>query len=194
MRARPLLGAVLLLLLAVAGPARAGRRTVTYWLDAVPPCGTLTFVLSRFSSPSADCALEPRVAYRGTGLPIPDPPFTLDASEIPAGARFDASRPLTGTFYVATPGPNPSMPDLAGPVGVDYVVAAGKVTIGTVHVEGTATPLAPVRAAFSLRLPRTLDGKRVTALSVTPMWSTCLTPCTTGTSVTRHSVLVLPLR
>jgi hypothetical protein len=172
----------------------ASRRTVTYYLDVFGGCAGQAYAVSRVASGSVECAQLPRALVQGKGVTATDPDFSLSRKDVQPAARIDASRTLDGTFYVVVPGPNPTSPDLASYVAADYSVRIDRVTVGTVHVEGATSAAGPAKATFSLRIPASLNGKPLTAITITPTWITCVAPCATGVSGARHSTFVVPLR
>lgn len=124
--------------------------------------------------------------YAGSGLPR---------------AVLDAHRPVTGTVYItnypafqAGLGPASTPTSLGGPAGATVEITVNGVTVGTASADGVTAPGAAVAIPVKLRLPASLDGKRLRSISASVQMTSGL--LVTGVSYAKpaRSRLVLPTR
>jgi hypothetical protein len=93
--------------------------------------------------------------------------------------KIDASRPMTGTVYVAhfpviNVNAGPGVHSLPGYVVLDIVYKIDSVKIGTQHIEGAVMPLDGLKADFSFKIPASLKGKTVKKVSAAVTWTTAV--------------------
>jgi hypothetical protein len=112
------------------------------------------------------------LAANGTGL-ISDDTYSTGKK---TALKVDTARPLTGTIYVShfaiiNTGDS-KIPGLPGYHDLDILIKMNGVTVGTVHVSGPSAPTLPLKADFSLAIPKSLTKKVITKVTAAVTWNT----------------------
>lgn len=186
---RTLLAALAAALLGTALPADAGTAKL-YLNQLSADCGSgVEFAITSSAADEDACVYVPRVLVDGAGVDSTSEAFATGRKQ--KSFRLDAKKPVTGTFQVFGASALQGI-DAAAIVKAEFRVKVAKKVIGTVTVEGPATPTAPASKAFSFKLPAGLNRVTTNSVSVDVTWITCVGLC--GVKVSGASFLTIPTR
>ena len=176
--------------LAAAAPSSSAAPVKLYLNELTDDCGAGTQqAITTSPDDGGACVIIPRLQVDGQGLTNTNESYvsvkTLKAFKV------DTSKPLTGTFALFG---SSGLRAVGGPANMsaDFTIKIAKKTVGTVRVEGVATPVAPVTKAFSLALPASLKNVSTNSVQVSVNWVTCVGLC--GVEVSGASFLDVPKR
>lgn len=172
-------------------PADAAAPVKVYLNQASEACGSegASWVITTSPSDGGPCIMVPRLQVNGTGYDAGSESF-VSVKKMKT-VRLDATKPVTGSFSLFSSGPLTS-PDGVGLVGGDFVIKIARQKIGTVHVEGVASPTIPATAKFSFKLPKSLHNVKTNSFTVTHTWTDCVGLC--AVKVSGVSFMSVPVR
>jgi hypothetical protein len=162
---------------ASAVPAHAAAKTTNLYFvnNGVPAADgcTLATALSVKPQDGGECS-GTLSGVDGNGIFSNDSYATSKTS-----FKIDASRPMTGTVYVAhfpvvNLSAGPEVHSLPGYVVLDITYKIDSVKIGTQHIEGVVMPMDGLKAPFSFKIPAALKGKTVKKVSAAVTWTTAV--------------------
>ena len=171
-------------------PAEAAKAPVKLYLNQLSAdCNTTQFAITPIAEDADACVFIPRVLVNGQGLASDNEAFTSNKKM--KTFRLDASKPVTGTFALF--GSSGLKAAEAGAyMKAELTIKIAKKKIGTVTVEGPATPVAPATGSFSLKMPAALNKVLTNSVSVDVNWITCVGLC--GVKVSGASFMSIPVR
>jgi hypothetical protein len=199
---RPIIGLVAAgAVAAFAFPSQAAASRTLYFDNsgAATASGcTAAYVLTKLAPKGSPCE-GPTVAVGGQG----PAKSTDDYVSLPSavGFKVDAKRALTGTVYVTNyplasggVGPVTIPSSIGGPVGADVTIKINGVTVGTASGSGVATPNGAYAIPVKLKIPASLNGKKVTSVEAAVAMNTGLVLTGAAFSGDTKSKLVVPTR
>lgn len=184
-----LAAAVALSVAATATPSSAGSAKL-YLNELSTACGDGTQnVITASPDDEGACIYVPRAIVDGTGYQTTNEAF-VSIKKLKA-FRVDSGKKLTGTFALFG---GSGLRSLNGGalVTADFTIKIAKKTVGTVRVEGVATPTTLATKSFTLSLPKSLNRVLTNSVSVSVNWITCVGLC--GVEVSGASFLTVPTR
>lgn len=176
--------------LAAAAPSGSAAPVKLYLNELTDDCSAGSQnAITNSPDDGGACVIIPRLLVDGEGLANTNESYASVKSL--KSFKVDVSKPLTGTFALFG---SSGLRAAQGPANMaaDFTIKIAKKTVGTVRVEGVATPAGPVTKSFSLNLPATLRNVSTNSVQVSVNWITCVGLC--GVAVSGASFMDVPKR
>jgi hypothetical protein len=114
------------------------------------------------------CWVLPRVMVQGQGYNALNEHFK---SKRLSPVKVDSRRPIRGVVSVTTGG---IAAQGQGVVEAEFRIRVHNVLVGTVTTGGASAEARTFAKEFSLQVPKSLSGKRVSSVDVEVIWKTCI--------------------